>query len=324
MRKLLAILLAALVLFSLNILPVRSSRPMPKVTIEIHEDFSATMRAEVFRLIHEPETMYFSNVLKAPILNWISYRGNVTMNLTQAGPRGTYSMLALPRPGDPTRRASFFPKAAAAGYFDNTTVHTLMSFFYGDRFLLLYGVRWNFINVTYEATPFVNYTGVAAIAAVSARNDKIKRLEMSYITETQMGTGALIVNYNITVETLPLELRRSPSGYYYIDLTPLTVALPDDITANLWVNFTSDKIEILGGNPAPKVILWNNALWEFVPQLQENGKSLVIIIQRVEPHVAPQVVLLAVVPPIIVGAYLFWRFRSEEGRKKTKSESEQK
>ncbi len=315
MRKGPAVLLTAILLLSTAILSVSAVRPMPVATILIHEDLSATMKAQVFRLIHEPETRYFSNVLKAPILNWISYRGNVTINMTNAGPRGIYTLIAIPRPGDPTRRANFFPKAEAAGYFDNTTVHTMMSFFYGDRFLLLYGIRWNFVNVTYASTPHINYTGIVSVASVAAKSDKIKSLHLSFKTEEQAATRALIVNYNLTVESLPLELRRSASGYYYIDLTPLTAALPDDISANLWVNFTSLKISVLGGNPAPKVVIWNDALWEFVPQLQENGKSLVVIIQKAEPYVPPQLILLAVVPPVIVGAYLFWRFRMEKSKR---------
>lgn len=312
MRKATAILLTIIALTNLSLLPASSSRYMPKVTIVIHDDLSASMRARVFRLIHEPETRYFSNVLKAPILNWISYRGNVTINMTKAGPRGVYTMLAIPRPGDPTVRGAFFPKAEAAGYFDNTTVHTMMSFFYGDRTLLLYGIRWNFINVSYASTPDINYTGVISMASATSKIDKIKYLRLSYRTEEQGATGALIVNYNLTVESLPLELRKSSSGYYYIDLTPLTALLPDDISANVWVNFTNPKISILGGSPAPKVIVWNDALWEFVPQLQENGKSLVVIIQRAEAYVPPQLILLAAIPPIIVGAYLFWRFQIEE------------
>ncbi len=315
MRKAPAILLALVLLISIVLLPVRATRPMPQVTIVIHDDLSATMKARVFRVIHAPETRYFTNVLKAPILDWINYRGNVTINMTQAGPRGVYTMIAVPRPGDPTVRGDFFPKAEAAGLFDNTTVHTMMSFFYGSGFLLLYGIRWNFINVTYAATPRINYTGVVSIASVTAKSDKIKSLHLSYRTEVQTVTRAIIVNYNLTLESLPLELRRSPSGYYYIDLTPLTSALPDDIAANLWVNFTSLKISVLGGNPAPKVIIWNDALWEFVPQLQENGKSLVVIVQRAEPFIPPQLILLAVVPPIIVGAYLFWRFKMESSRR---------
>ncbi len=317
MRKGPTILLIGILLLSTAILSVSAVRPMPVATIVIHEDLSATMKAQVFRIIHGPETMYFSNVLKAPILNWINYRGNVTINMTNAGPRGIYTLIAVPRPGDPTRRANFFPKAEAMGYFDNTTVHTMMSFFYGDRFLLLYGIRWNFVNVTYASTPHINYTGIVSVASVAAKSDKIKSLHMSFRTEEQMATHAMIVNYNLTVESLPLELRRSPSGYYYIDLTPLTAALPDDISANLWVNFTSLKISILGGNPAPKVVIWNDALWEFVPQLQENGKSLVVIVQKAEPYVPPQLILLAVVPPVIVGAYLFWRFKMEKSERRS-------
>ncbi len=317
MRKGPAILLAGILLMSTVILSVSAIRPMPVASIVIHEDLSATMRARVFRIIHGPETEYFSNVLKAPIFDWISYRGNVTINMTNAGPRGVYTLIAIPRPGDPTVRANFFPKAEALGYFDNTTVHTMMSFFYGDGLLLLYGIRWNFVNVTYVSTPHINYTGVVSIASVAARSEKIKSLHMSFRTEEQRKTRAIIVNYNLTVESLPLEMRRSPSGYYYIDLTPLTAALPDDISANLWVNFTSLKISILGGKPAPKVIIWNDALWEFVPQLQENGKSLVVIVQKTEPYVPPQLILLAVVPPVIVGAYLFWRFRMESSGRRS-------
>lgn len=311
MKKASAALLAITVLMSVSFLPVSPTRYMPKVEIVIHDDLSTSMKARVFRLVHEPETMYFSNVLKAPILNWINYRGNVTIDMTNAGPRGSYTMLAIPRPGDPTVRGNFFPRAEASGYFDNITVHTMMSFFYGDKTLLLYGIRWNFINVSYVSTPHINFTGVISIASVASKIDKIKYLRLSYSTEEQSATGALIIDYNLTVETLPLELRRSSSGYYYMDLTPLTATLPDDISANLWVNFTNPKISILGGSPAPKVIVWNNALWEFIPQLQEDGKSLVIIIQRAETYVPPQLILLAAVPPIIVGAYLFWRLNME-------------
>ncbi len=315
MRKLRAILLASIILMSLSVLPTHSSRPMPKVTIEIHKDLSATMKAEVFRLIHEPETLYFSNVLKAPILNWINYSGNITLDMTQAGPRGAYSMIAIPRPGEPTRRASFFTKAAAAGQFNNATVYTMMNFFYGDKFLLLYGIRWNFVNVTYRITPFVNYTGITAIASCSTKDNKIKHVGVSYKTETQAVTGAMIVDYKVTVDTLPLDLRKSTSGYYYIDLTPLTMALPNDISANVWVNFTNNDIEVLGGSPTPKLVLWNDALWEFVPQLQESGKSLIVIIQKTEPHFPLQEILLASIPPIIVGAYVYWRIKFERERK---------
>ncbi len=319
MRKLPALLLTLIILISINVLPAYSSRPMPKVTIEIHDDLSATMKAEVFRLIHEPETLYFSNTLKAPILNWINYSGNISLKMTQAGPRGTYSMIAIPRPGEPARRADFFTKAAAMGQFNNATVYTMMNFFYGNKFLLLYGIRWKFVNITYKITPFVNYTGIAAIASCSTRDSKIKSLNVSYKTETQADTGAMIVDYTITVDTLPLELRKSTSGYYYIDLTPLTMALPNDISANVWVNFTNNDIEILGGSPTPKLVLWNDALWEFVPQLQEGEKSLVVIVQKTEPHFPVQEILLASIPPIIVGAYIYWRIKLEKDRERKKS-----
>ncbi len=319
MRKLQALLLTSIILISLNVIPAHSSRPMPKVTIEIHKDLSATMKAEVFRLIHQPETLYFSNTLKAPILNWINYNGNISLKMTQAGPRGTYSMIAIPRPGEPAVRANFFTKAAAMGQFNNATVYTMMNFFYGDKFLLLYGIRWNFVNVTYRITPFVNYTGITAVASCSTKDSKIKSLNVSYKTETQAVTGAMIVDYKVTVDTLPLELRKSTSGYYYVDLTPLTMALPSDISANVWVNFTNSNIEILGGSPTPKLVLWNDALWEFVPQLQEGGKSLIVIVQKTEPHLPLQEILLASVLPIIVGAYVYWRIKLEKGSKRRES-----
>jgi len=316
MRKTLIVILAAVMLF-IQVFQAQSVRPLPQITIEVHEDLSVTLKANVFRVIHAPETLYFSNTLRAPILSWIRYKGNLTANLTQNGLIGVYTMLAIPRPGDPARRASFFPVAASKGQFDNTTVHTMMSFFYGKSYLLLFGLRWEFVNATYAVAPRVNFTGVSSIASVSSRNPKIKYIHMSFDTETQEATKALIVNYNLTVESLPLELKKSPQGYYFLDLTPITVTLPDDIAANLWVNFTDPKIGILGGTPPPKVVLWNSALWEFVPQLQEGGKSLIVIIERTEPSFPASLVMIAAIPPIVVGAYLFWRIKLE-GRKKRK------
>ncbi len=311
--KLFALAMLAFMLAS-QIRIVDSAYPMPIATIQIREDFSATMKASVYRTLSSDETLFFTNTLKAPILYWMNFRGNVTMNQTPAGLRGYYRFLFYPQVGDPTNRADFLRKIAARGYLSNSTILSMMSFFYGRNLLILYGLRWNFFNVTYRGVPEVNYTGVAAISSASSDSSVIKSLWVSYKSET-IETQTVVVSYEIYAETEPLTLRKSASGDYYVmDLSPLTYLLPDDIACNLWVNFTNPSIQIMGGNLAPKVIVWNNALWEFVPQLQKDGKSLTIIVKRSEIYVTPQIVLLASLPPIVVGAYIFWRIRGESLR----------
>jgi hypothetical protein len=311
--ELFAVAILALMLVS-QMRIVNSAYPMPVATIQIREDFSATMKASVYRTLSGDETYFFTNTLKAPILYWMNFRGNVTMNQTPVGLRGDYRFLLYPQVGDPTNRADFLKKAAARGYLSNSTILSMMSFFYGRNLLILYGLRWSFFNVTYRGVPNVNYTGIAAISSASSNSSVIKSLRVSYKSET-LETQTVVVSYEIYAETKPLSLKKSASGDYYVmDLSPLTYLLPDDIACNLWVNFTNPSIQIMGGNLAPKVIVWNNALWEFVPQLQKDGKSLTIIVKRSEIYVTPQLVLLASLPPVVVGAYIFWRIRGESLR----------
>ncbi|MCC6028686.1 MAG: hypothetical protein LM591_00830 [Candidatus Korarchaeum sp.] len=311
--ELFAVAILALMLVS-QMRIINSAYPMPVATIQIREDFSATMKASVYRTLSGDETYFFTNTLKAPILYWMNFRGNVTMNQTPVGLRGDYRFLLYPQVGDPTNRADFLKKAAARGYLSNSTILSMMSFFYGRNLLILYGLRWSFFNVTYRGVPNVNYTGIAAISSASSNSSVIKSLRVSYKSET-LETQTVVVSYEVYAETKPLSLKKSASGDYYVmDLSPLTYLLPDDIACNLWVNFTNPSIQIMGGNLAPKVIVWNNALWEFVPQLQKDGKSLTIIVKRSEIYVTPQLVLLASLPPVVVGAYIFWRIRGESSR----------
>jgi len=318
-RKLVAMAIVIMIL-AVHLEAAYSAYPMPLASIQVRDDLSATLRASVYRTLSGDETLFHTNTLKAPILNWMNFRGNVSMNLTPAGLRGTYRFMFYPQYGDPTNRASFLRSAVSRGYLSNSTILTMMSFFYGRDSLILYGLRWDFFNVTYRGIPEINFTGIAAAASVSSNLEKIKSLSVSYSSELLESTGTLVVSYNIYAETLPLELKRSSSGDYYImDLTPLTYLLPDDIACNLWVNFTSASIQIMGANVAPKVILWNDALWEFVPQLQKDGKSLTIVVKRAEVYMTPQLALLASIPPIVVGAYIFWRMRGETPRAGGKS-----
>ena len=309
--KLLAMMILAVMLIG-QVRAVHSAYPMPVASIQVREDLSATLKANVYRTLSGDEALFYTNTLKAPIFNWMNFRGNLTMNQTPAGLRGTYRFLFYPQAGDPTNRANFLKRAVSLGYLSNSTIIDMMSLFYGKNTLILYGLRWDFFNVTYRGIPDINFTGIAALASVSSNIGKIRSLSVSYRSETLETTGTLVVSYEIGAETLPLELKRSSSGDYYIlDLSPLTYLLPDDIACNLWVNFTSASFQIMGANVAPRVIIWNNALWEFVPQLQRDGKSLTIVVKRAEIYVTPQLILLASVPPIVVGAYIFWRLRGE-------------
>lgn len=312
--KLLAIMILILILIG-QARTLYSAYPMPVASIQVREDLSATLKASVYRTLSGDEALFYTNTLKAPILNWMNFRGNLTMNQTPAGLRGTYRFIFYPQAGDPTNRANFLKRAVSLGYLSNSTVLNMMSFFYGKGSLILYGLRWDFFNVTYRGVPDISFTGIVALASVSSNIGKIKSLSVSYTSETLEATGTLIVSYEINAETLPLELKKSSSGDYYIlDLSPLTYLLPDDIACNLWVNFTSASIQIMGANVAPKVILWNSALWEFVPQLQEDGKSLTIVLKRAEVYVTLQLMLLASIPPIVVGSYIFWRMRREPSK----------
>lgn len=303
------ILLTLLLVSSAKV--VDSAYPMPIASIEVRDDLTASMRASVYRTLSGDETLFYTNTLEAPIFNWMNFRGNLTMNQTPAGLRGVYKFLAYPQAGDPTYRANFLRRAAFAGYLSNSTIINMMSFFYGRNSLILYGLRWDFFNVTYRGVPEVNYTGIIATASTSSQVNGIKSLSVSFKSETIESTGTLVVSYEIYAETFPLEMKRSSGDFYTLDLSPLTYLLPDDIACNIWVNFTSPSIQIMGGNVAPKVVLWNHALWEFVPQLQRDGKSLLVIVKRAGVHVTPQLLLLASIPPIVVGAYIFWRIRRE-------------
>lgn len=306
-------ILALMVIGQVRVL--QSAYPMPLASIQVREDLSATLKASVHRTLSRDETLFYTNTLRAPIFNWMNFRGNLTMNQTPAGLRGTYRFMLYPQIGDPTNRANFLKRAVASGYLSNSTIVNMMSFLYGRNSLVLYGLRWDFFNVTYRGVPEINFTGIVALASASSNVGKVKSLYVSYSSETLDATGTLVVSYEIRAETLPLELRKSTSGdYYVLDLSPLTYLLPDDIACNLWVNFTSDSIQIMGANVAPKVVLWNNALWEFVPQLQKDGKSLTVIVKRAEVYVTLQLVLLASIPPIVVGSYIFWRMRSGSPR----------
>ncbi|MEM0017345.1 MAG: hypothetical protein QXO55_01330 [Candidatus Korarchaeum sp.] len=318
--KLLAIAILAVILIG-QAGTLQSAYPMPVASIQVREDLSATLKASVYRTLSGDETLFYTNTLKAPIFNWMNFRGNLTMNQTPAGLRGTYRFLFYPQYGDPTNRANFLRRAVSLGYLSNSTVLDMMSFFYGRKTLVLYGLRWDFLNVTYRGLPDISFTGIVATASASSNLGRIKSLSVSYTSETLEATGTLVVSYEVSAETLPLELKRSSSGDYYIlDLSPLTYLLPDDIACNLWVNFTSASMQIMGANLAPKVILWNNALWEFVPQLQKDGKSLTIVVKRAEVYITPQLILLASIPPIVVGSYIFWRVRSGSSKVRGKSE----
>ncbi|MCS7102916.1 MAG: hypothetical protein NZ992_03435 [Candidatus Korarchaeum sp.] len=308
-KPLVTIILAVILIGQVGAL--HSAYPMPVASIQVREDLSATLKASVYRTLSEDETFFYTNTLKAPILNWMNFRGNLTMNQTPAGLRGTYRFIFYPQAGDPTNRANFLKRAVSLGYLSNSTLLDMMTFFYGKNFLILYGLRWNFFNVTYRSVPDINFTGIVTLASASSNIGRIKSLSVSYTSEILEATGTLVVSYEIYAETLPLELKKSSSGdYYLLDLSPLTYLLPDDIACNLWVNFTIASIQIMGANIAPKVILWNNALWEFVPQLQKDGKSLTVVVKRAEVYVTPQLILLASIPPIVVGSYIFWRIRS--------------
>ena len=71
----------------------------------------------------------------------------------------------------------------------------------------------------------------------------------------------------------------------------------------------------MGGTPPPKLVLWNDAAWEYVPQLQDTGKGIIVIVKRPNVAVSPPY-LLSLLLPVIVGIYLFWRYKYESKKSK--------
>ncbi|MEM4581172.1 MAG: hypothetical protein QW092_02255, partial [Candidatus Korarchaeum sp.] len=110
--KLLAIAILAVILIG-QAGTLQSAYPMPVASIQVREDLSATLKASVYRTLSGDETLFYTNTLKAPIFNWMNFRGNLTMNQTPAGLRGTYRFLFYPQYGDPTNRANFLRRAVS-------------------------------------------------------------------------------------------------------------------------------------------------------------------------------------------------------------------
>ncbi len=314
LKKALALLLTIALLT--QVIPLEAQPRGPTINIVVDKGMRAHIKADLIRVIHQAEGIYLSNKLKIPIIPWIRFQGNLTAKNEGGRLVGTYQLLAIPRPGQAKLRAAFFPNARARGLLTNVTVYTLMKFFYGSA-LTYYGLSWYFVNVTYQVSPNINYTGIAGVVTLSDPGSYIDTLNVSFDSFNEPDENTLVIKYKVDAVTVPLKLQEAQKGYYTLDLTPVMKVIPDDVAATLWLNFTDPSIEVMGGTPPPKLVLWNDAAWEYVPQLQDTGKGIIVIVKKPTVAVSPPY-LLSLLLPVVVGIYLFWRHKYESKKSKLK------
>ncbi len=294
----------------------------PRISVVIDESLRAHVKAELIRVIHHSESIYLSNKLKIPLMPWLHYKGNVTAKNEGGRLTGTYQVLVIPRPGQAKVRALFFPNIRARGLLTNVTVYGMMKFLYGSS-LTYYGLNWYFVNVTYQVSPNINYTGIAGVVTLSDPDSYIDTLNVSFDSFNEPDENTLVIRYTIDAVSVPLKLQEAEEGYLTLDLSPVLKIIPDDVAGVLQVNFTDPSIEVLGGVPAPKLTLWNSATWEYVPQLQDTGKGVVVIVKKPGAVINPSY-LLSFILPVVVGTYLYWRREYEAKSKGVKEKGQSK
>lgn len=286
-----------LLLIVLTFQSVLAAQNVSDISIKFGDDLSVYMSSDIVRIIHAEDLQWVQGVVGAPLIPELYYNGNLII-----GPQrtGTVKMVIVPLLENKKATISYLINRSV---ISPITLHTLMTFMFPDGIVIT--------NVRYDLSK--DGTAILVQADAQISYPYVKLYNLTFYTTTVQKT--ININYVVKANLSSLEGFVVQKGdFEAISLAPMLVLLPKDVVGMIDVVFP-ERFHIVGGSPAPKQIIWNEAKWQYSSNLM--SKDIEVHFSEILPPPNPVLLwLVAMIPPVLIGVFVAWKVRSGKRRQK--------
>ncbi len=292
------------------------------IQITFDESMVGRVTANILRPLSYADVANF-NQLGIPILPGMMY--NATIELKRQGTKlkGNYTLAMAPVPApnnDLDLAMKLYAQLQSSGS-PYLIFNQLMSALYGQDVLSIPrpSVALTQTNVSISGPAvrkhYVLVKGLLLTAPVSCNTPFIDTLKVRYylaiMPEIQPNwTG--YIKYRVNMKTLemggPYPVSEE-SGRMSLNLDPILTLLPKGATSTIYLAFSDPSLRIVGGQPRPKLTIWNSGVWQYDPVLSQPTLVVEAVRWGGEPGGLDWLTAAAVVPPVAAGAYLAYTLR---------------
>lgn len=286
-----------LMLALLTFQPVLAAQNVSIINIKFEDDFSAYMSSDVIRIIHEEDLQWVQGIVGAPLIPELYYSGSLII-----GPQktGMVRMVIVPMLEDKKTVVNYLINRSVISLI---TLHTLMTFMFPDGVVIT--------NVRYDLSK--NGTIIVVQADAQMNNPYIKRYNLTFYTTTVQRT--ININYIVKADLSSLKgyvVQKGDSEA--MSLAPILTLLPKDVVGIIDVALP-EHFHIIGGNPAPKQVVWNEAKWQYSSNLMD--KDIEVYFSEISSPPSPILLwLAAMIPPVLIGLIVLWKVKAKSGKRR--------